>query len=204
MTALVEDTKTSREMQQRAIAWMGTTVSALLFGTLVYFSSHRSDSYWLVTAVLGIGAPAAAAASSAIFLGELSRQGRAAMVRRTIEDWALNEPSLRVGRVQPISPIFGEQQFASMSGSTITAGYGVTIYYLAVLSMFGAGVAVGPLVATLTTWGAPEGLKIASQGVPHGLFTGSAIQILWAAITAVQALAVRRMGKKGVQLPVGS
>jgi len=188
-------------MQQRAIAWMGTTVSALLFGTLVYSSSHRADTYWLVTAVLGIGAPVAAAASSAIFLGELARQGRAAMVRRSLEAWAQNEPSLHFGLAKPISPIFGERLFGSMSRSNMTVGYGVTIYYLAVLSMFGAGVSVGPLVAVLTTWGAPEGLTIFGPGVPHSLFTGGIILVGWAAVTVVQALTVRRMAGAEVELP---
>lgn len=200
MSALAEDTKTSREMQQRSISWMGTTISALLFGTLVYSSSHTTGSYWLITAVLGMGAPTAATAASAVFLGELARQGRAAVIRRSLERWAQNEPDLFVGSATPISPIFGERLYGSMGGSSFTGGYGVAIYYLAILSVFGAGVSVGPLVATLTTWGAPEGIAVDDKMIPHSLVAGATILICWTAITILQAKAVQRMAGLEISL----
>jgi hypothetical protein len=179
---------------------MGTTVSALLFGTLVFYSGKTAGSYWLVTAVLGIGAPAAAAAASAVFLGELARQGRAAMVRKSLELWAQDEPTLFVGSANPISPIFGERHYGSLSKSPVTAGYGVEIYYLAILAVFGAGISVGPLVATLITWAAPEGISVAGQVIPHSLVGGATILVLWAAITTLQARAVQRMAKQELSL----
>lgn len=200
MSALAEDTKTSREMQQRAISWMGTTVSALLFGTLVFYSAHTTASYWLVTAVLGMGAPVTATAASAVFLGELARQGRAAMVRRSLELWAQEEPSLYIGTNKPISPLLGERLYGSLSKSSVTAGYGVDVYYMAILAVFGAGVSVGPLVASLITWGAPEGIAAAGQVLPHSLITGLIILIFWSVVTFVQARTVQQMAKEAVPL----
>lgn len=200
MSALAEDTKTSREMQQRSISWMGTTVSALLFGTLVYYSAHTSGSYWLITAVLGMGAPIAAAAASAVFLGELARQGRAAVIRRSVERWAQGEPDLFVGSAKPISPIFGERLYGSVGGSSVTGGYGVAIYYLAILSVFGAGICVGPMVATFTTWGAPEGIPVAGHMIPHSLVAGATVLVGWTAVTILQAKTVQRMAGREISL----
>lgn len=200
ISALAEDTKTSREMQQRSLSWMSTTVSALLFGTLVYYSAHTAGSYWLITAVLGMGAPAAAAAASAVFLGELARQGRAAMIRRSLERWAQDEPDLFIGSAKPISPIFGERLYGSVGGSSVTGGYRVGTYYLAILSVFGAGVSVGPLVATLTTWGASEGIPVAGHVIPHSLIAGATVLVCWTAITTLQARTVQRMARQEISL----
>lgn len=200
MAALAEDTKTSREMQQRSISWMGTTVSALLFGTLVFYSGHTTGAYWLVNAVLGLGAPFAAAAASVVFLGELARQGRAAILRRSLELWAQNERGLFVGTAKPISPIFGERLYGSLSKSSVTSGYGVAAYYIAILAMFGAGIGVGPLVATLVNWGAPEGMVIAGEIIPHSLVSGLIILICWSAVTIVQARTVQQMAKQKMTL----
>lgn len=200
MSHLAEDTKTSREMQQRSISWMGTTVSALVFGILIYYSAHTTGSYWLVTAVLGLGAPIAAAAASAVFLGELARQGRAAIIRRSLELWAQGEPGLFVGATKPINPIFGERLYASMGSSPAMGGYEVKIYYLAILSLFGAGLGVGPLIATLITWGAEEGIPLVGHMIPHSLVAGVIVLVCWAAVTVVQARAVSRMARKEISL----
>lgn len=200
---LVADTNTSREMQQRAVTWMGTTTSALIIGALVYVGQSKNPSGVAVTTLLGIATPAAGLFASLIFLGELWRQGRVAVLLRSLESWAAREPTLQVGIERPIPAIFVETQYRNLDGKT--GRYGMSIYYLAVLAVFGSSVILGPVLDTMLTLTSLKGgieISVNSISVPLAAVTGTVFSVVWGGATYWQARRIQELAEREISLEV--
>lgn len=197
---LARETATSRDMQQKAIGWLGATTAALFFGAIVYATNATSPDGRLLTAVLALAVPTAGLVSCVVFLGELFRQGRTALLLRAIEKWAAQEKHLHIGLAMPISPLFIETAFQRAGGRARMGGYGVSLYYLAVLALFGGAVVLGPAAATWLTWNTASVL-ITHIGVPIALPIGGAFILTWVGTTLLQALRIRRLSQSHLDLP---
>lgn len=143
LDGLRADAVQSRDMQQKAIQWLGTVLASVMFGGLVYATAKDSTPSSFVLVILyGLVGPAIAVITGLIYLGELKRQGRTAVVLRSLEKQIAGDAIYHIpGGGARFPPIFAESAYSRLgsSGDKITRGYGVAGYYLAILALFPGG-----------------------------------------------------------------
>jgi hypothetical protein len=160
LETLRADTTQSRESQQKTIQWFAATFASVFLGGLVFLrpagQELSGNDSLIVLFLFAMTMPTLATLASIVFLGELRRQGRAAVVYRGLEKWAsgVSVTQIRSNDGLLLPTLFGELYQAS-NPSRGAGRYGVRSYYLSVLALFGGGLVLAVTFACikLSRWG---------------------------------------------------
>ncbi|WP_155858829.1 hypothetical protein [Candidatus Blastococcus massiliensis] len=179
------DSMQSREMQQRALAWYGTVLAGVVFGGLVYANPERGEPNSVVLFILfAVAAPGVSVIANLVYLGELLRLGRAAVIWRSLERHTLHAPNLHIRfGSEALPPLFTESAYARIFNDKLTRGYGSGAYYLSMLALFAGGWALSFSVGIPLLWNAGPSVEVFSQSVPMVLISFVGTLVLWGAST---------------------
>jgi hypothetical protein len=203
------DSVTSRDMQQRAIAWYGTVLASVVFGGLVYAGAFQttpgvgSPDPWVLIVLYGVAGPAIAVITTVVYLGELKRQARAALIWRSIEYHISQDNRWQLpiaGRHLP--PLFVESTLARLGRDRVTHGYGVAAYYLAMLALFGGGVVVSLLIGWSLVRMHQPSVTLAGATVSVYLVCAVVTLVTWLLLTYWMSSSVRQLASRRLDLTI--
>jgi hypothetical protein len=199
LESLRNDTTMSREQQQRIFQAFATIFASLLIGGFVYAGQDaiRQNSILLLI-LFNIANPAFAIIATVIYLGELTRQGRTAMTLRGLEHWAARQSFARLGRGKDaIVTLFIETFYGSRASRGPTRGYGVGLYYFAILLLFGGSLVTSVVIGTILLWDDRYGGLIRWVALPASVLLCS----IWCVITLLQARRIQRLASTTPNFP---
>jgi hypothetical protein len=199
LESLRNDTTMSREQQQRIFQAFATIFASLLIGGFVYAGQDaiRQNSILLLI-LFNIANPAFAIIATAIYLGELTRQGRTAMTLRGLEHWAARQSFTSLGRGKDaIVTLFIETFYGSRASRGPTRGYGVGLYYFAILLFFGGSLVTSAIIGTILLWDDRYGGVIRWVA----LFASVLPCLIWFVLTLLQARHIQRLASTTPNFP---
>lgn len=205
LSFLIQDSLQSREMQQRSVTWFGTVLASVVFGGLVYATTDLPNP-WVLVVLYGVAGPLIAILANLVFLGELVRLGRAAVLWRSIERHLRTHRRYGVATAKShhIPALFVESAYVRISEGRLTSGYGAGAYYLSVLALFGGGWVLSLLIGFALLGRSDPNWTIFNYDIPVMALCAASVAVMYVISVTSICRQVLKLSRRFVDLTVSS
>ncbi|MFF0518408.1 hypothetical protein ACFYTC_06905 [Actinomadura nitritigenes] len=194
------DIMTGRDIQLRIIQSYSTVLASIMIGGLVYAGkAPPPPDPDVLLALFGIAIPGFSIVSSAAFMGEMLRIGRAAAAARGIEWWVSRNETLCLHGEDDrlLSPLFVEAFYrATGRRQRSTRGYGTASYYFAIMAIFGGGLTLSLSLYNILLWSRPgEAINLFGANFRASIFVTTLWLVMWIFISTALGRKIRALAE---------